>query len=307
MIKALSITLTKNLAPFSAYLWQSKVVHKITEERGQQIIWVMNENDVTLVKHYFKQWQAGLIVLPESTAKKIHSTEPSQHQKHLLWQQCRHTPVTLAIIFMSVLTTLLMSVLPNNAVLHLFIFINPTSAVHWLTEHGMAHTGTDKFNQLLQIWFNTLITGQLWRLVTPIFLHFSLLHIAFNSAMFFFFGQRIELHHGVKKFILLVIVISCLSNTVQYFSGSLSTVIFGGLSGVIYGLVGFCWVRAKGTHDYYGIPSGIYIFMVIWLLLGYTGIFDHLIGTIANGAHAGGLAAGMIAGFLSAKKGVGQK
>ena len=195
-----------------------------------------------------------------------------------------------------------MNAIPNNAVIRDFIFIDPTVAAHWLEQHALAQSGAERFGTSFHIWTTTLMSGQWWRLITPIFLHFSVMHIAFNAAMFWFFGQRIESRHGIMPLLLLVITCGLSSNLVQYFSGPLTGIVFGGLSGVIYGLVGFCWVRAKEMHDGYGIPSGIYGFMIIWLLLGYTGIFNSLIGTLANGAHAGGLIAGMIAGFLSAKK-----
>ena len=58
MIKALSVSLKTNLMSLSKHLWQRGIAHKITEERGQQIIWVAEENDAQLVKHYFNQWNA---------------------------------------------------------------------------------------------------------------------------------------------------------------------------------------------------------------------------------------------------------
>lgn len=307
MIKALSAPLTTDLMPLSTYLWQRGIAHKITEERGQQIIWVGEQNDATLVKHYFHQWSNGMLSTPSSHTTAQHNNHYSEKKPQFpsrlpFIEQWKSSPVTLAIIIISIVVTLLMSILPNNSVIRALIFIGPNQAVQWLTQHGVAQSGSANFHALTSIWLQTLASGQVWRLITPIFLHFSLMHIAFNAAMFFFFGQRIEARHGIKTLLFLIIATGLLSNIVQYFSGSLSGIVFGGLSGVIYGLIGFCWVRAKETHDGYGIPKGIYAFMIGWLILGYTGILDGLIGTLANGAHAGGLIAGMIAGFLSAKK-----
>ena len=111
MIKALSTALTTNLMPFSSYLWHRKIAHKITEERGQQIIWVDLEDNITLVKHYFKQWQEGTLSLPESpvAGKYASFARPTPG----LWQQWRKTPVTIFFVAMSIITTILMNVVPD--------------------------------------------------------------------------------------------------------------------------------------------------------------------------------------------------
>ena len=50
-----------------------------------------------------------------------------------------------------------------------------------------------------------------------------------------------------------------------------------------------------------GLVSGVYIFMFIYLALGFSGAIDLLgLGRLANGAHLGGLAAGLLLGVLVA-------
>ena len=138
------------------------------------------------------------------------------------------------------------------------------------------------------------IDNQWWRLITPIFIHFSFAHLAFNCLWIFILGEKIENTDGSLIFILLVIFSAILSNCLQYFWTETS--LFGGLSGVIYGLIGFCMiVEFDSQYDRYKLPPALYLFMIIWLLLGFAGILDLFgFGSVANFAHLGGLISGIL-------------
>ena len=81
---------------------------------------------------------------------------------------------------------------------------------------------------------------QWWRTITPIFIHFSFAHLAFNCLWIYILGEKIENIDGSFTFIVLVIFSAILSNLLQYIFTDSS--LFGGLSGVIYGLIGFCMI-----------------------------------------------------------------
>ena len=138
------------------------------------------------------------------------------------------------------------------------------------------------------------IDNQWWRLITPIFIHFSFAHLAFNCLWIFILGEKIENTDGSLIFILLVIFSAILSNCLQYFWTETS--LFGGLSGVIYGLIGFCMiVEFDSQYDRYKLPPALYLFMIVWLLLGFAGILDLFgFGSVANFAHLGGLISGIL-------------
>ena len=139
-----------------------------------------------------------------------------------------------------------------------------------------------------------LIDNQWWRLITPIFIHFSFAHLAFNCLWIFILGEKIENTDGSLIFILLVIFSAILSNCLQYFWTETS--LFGGLSGVIYGLIGFCMIIEFDTqYERYKLPPALYLFMIVWLLLGFAGILDLFgFGSVANFAHLGGLISGIL-------------
>jgi membrane associated rhomboid family serine protease len=138
--------------------------------------------------------------------------------------------------------------------------------------------------------------GEAWRLVTPIFIHFGLLHLLFNLTMLWNLGGAIEGRFGAMYFGILVGVLALGSNLAQVFWSSPN---FGGMSGVDYGLFGFLWIR--GNRDRYAtwqVPSGTVRVMLIWFFVCAIGVIPD----VANGAHAGGLLIGMIWGWISARR-----
>jgi len=133
---------------------------------------------------------------------------------------------------------------------------------------------------------------QLWRFISPIFIHFSLMHIGFNLVWWWILGNIIEQYAGLPKLLSLLLLSGLLSNMAQY---PISGAHFGGLSGVVYGLFGYLWVvsrfdKASGVH----IPNAIVIQIVAWLMLGFTGWLDDLVGPMANMAHLIGLVVGLL-------------
>ena len=139
-----------------------------------------------------------------------------------------------------------------------------------------------------------IINNEWWRLITPIFLHFSVAHLAFNCLWIYILGNKIEKMDGALILIILVIFSAIFSNLLQYLWTYSS--LFGGLSGVIYGLIGFCMIlEFESKIDRYELSPALYLFMIVWLILGFAGILDLFgFGSVANFAHLGGLISGII-------------
>jgi len=145
-------------------------------------------------------------------------------------------------------------------------------------------------------WIKTLPEirhGQLWRLVTPIFIHFGVIHILFNMFWLRDLGSMIEGRQSSGLLALLVVVIGVCSNLAQFYYGGPA---FGGMSGVVYGLLGYIWMRGK-----FDPASGLYLhpttvtMMIVWFFACFTPLIPH----IANATHAAGLAVGLAWGYLS--------
>lgn len=154
------------------------------------------------------------------------------------------------------------------------------------------------------------LQGQIWRLVTPIFLHFGIWHLLFDMYMLYYLGGAIEMRRGPLRYLALVLVLAVVSNLVQYYFGHpvldggelkwIHLPFFGGMSGVNYGLFGYILMKARFQPEL-GLrldPSTV-VFLMVVLMLGMTPILQFVFGSgVANGAHLGGLIAGMILGYV---------
>ena len=158
------------------------------------------------------------------------------------------------------------------------------------TKINISNLGYISISTFNETFFNQ---NQWWRLVTPMFLHFSLAHLAFNSLWIYILGQQIEKIDGKLIFLTLVLFSSISSNFLQFYW--VSSTLFGGLSGVIYGLIGYCMINEMDSpYQRYDIPPALYLFMIIWMLLGFLGLLDLFgFGSVANFAHLGGLVSGI--------------
>ena len=144
-----------------------------------------------------------------------------------------------------------------------------------------------------------LINNEWWRLITPTFLHFSMTHLVFNCLWIYILGQRIEKLDGLSVFLFIFILTGILSNAGQFFWTQ--QYLFGGLSGSVYGLLGYCFIIELDSRQVrYSLPVTLYIFMFIWLLVGFTGVLSFFgFGNIANTAHLVGMIAGFIIGLVT--------
>lgn len=186
----------------------------------------------------------------------------------------RHVPVTLVLIALCVAN---------------FLFVYAGAPVKWvaaLTFQSFTLRGGE---------LTFLVTEhQYWRFITPIFLHFGWLHITFNSLWLWELGALIELRLGGVLLLVLVLLSAAGSNQAQaLYTGP---VIFGGMSGVVYALLGFCWVYNTVQPDRtLALPRAVIIMMLVWLLFCVVAPTEQLgIGGIANAAHVGGLVLGSL-------------
>jgi len=139
--------------------------------------------------------------------------------------------------------------------------------------------------------FFYVLHGQPWRLVTPIFLHLSFLHILFNMWWLADLGSLIERRIGSWWFLLFVLSTAVISNASQYaWTGS---PFFGGMSGVIYALFGYVWLRGRLDPNIgFAVPTASAVILLAWLAFGFTG----QLGPVANIAHLSGLISGVVFG-----------
>ena len=282
MINALEIPSDINLAAFSRFLSSRGVVHRVTEQGMNQVVWVSGEQERVFVRSAYSQYTSGELELDEAPVVlgKI------QIIPRVL-SAVRRFPLTLSLIAINVLLFPVGMGLGDETIDGLF--------------ERLMFLAVEEVNgeQYFTTMSYTVEHGQWWRFITPMFIHFSWLHIVFNLLWVWEIGRKIEFTNSAVVLFVAVIASSLAANVTQYLLSGPS--LFGGMSGVVFGLLGhsLIWSRLVPWKDV-GLPSGIYIFMLVYLVVGFTGLIDLLgLGSLANGAHLGGLIGGFATGGLA--------
>lgn len=142
-----------------------------------------------------------------------------------------------------------------------------------------------------------LAQGEYWRLWSPAMVHFSLPHALTNSLGVWIIGRSLEARAGTWMYALLILISAPISNLAQYFWSP--QVLFGGMSGVVYAMVGVAFVIQRCEPSWRDVPASIVWLAVIWLLVCMSGLVEFFFSIgIANAAHLGGFAAGLVLGLL---------
>lgn len=141
--------------------------------------------------------------------------------------------------------------------------------------------------------------GEYWRLITPAFLHFGFVHIGFNTVIFAVLGWPLEKYLGAFRLLGLILISGITGNVAEYCilasAHEMSPENFGGLSGVVNGVIGYLAVlsRHPDLPPKMRLIPGLFTFTLIMIVVA--GLF---LNGIANAAHVGGLVAGMLMGIL---------
>ena len=197
----------------------------------------------------------------------------------------RPTPLTWGLIGLCVAVALLTELGNQKVMVALLTIADPRLPT--------AVTLISAFNVTLP-WL-ALPWHEPWRLVTPVLVHFGIIHILFNMLWLRDLGRIVEATHGVRYLAAFVLVCAVVSNIAQYQIAQQP--MFAGMSGVVYGLLGLVWLRGRlDPWIGYGLSTSTMQFMMIWFVLGFVGNFG-----VANWCHFFGLLIGIVWAFVSHK------
>ena len=275
----------KGALRFWNYLKAKGVDSSLEEDDSNWTVWVADEDDIENAVRDFNEFndrpddQKFTTANPEikpPEEKEFAKTNNSnrgfnEHNLRDRWKQRERSTgmFTLSLIITSAAVFLLTDMGNNKIIDKFLISAKPTG-------------------------LSEIFSGQFWRLFTPIFVHYSFIHILFNMFWLHDLGSQIERLKGSKFFITFALTLALFSNLLQFLMSGPS---FGGMSGVVYGLFGYVWIKCRlDPGDGFRIDPVIANIMFAWFLLCFTGI----VGSIANWAHAGGLLLGLAWGYGSA-------
>ncbi len=279
-INVLEVPLGSDMRQLNLALKHDGVAHRITEKGGKQVLSLMYPKDRALAERRIAEWRDDALPL---LAERKRRAAPRSALRALLG-----APIVL-------ITALL------GAAGSAIVWFDLPYLLGLLIFQSVESVGGNMYPRAA---WGALADGQLWKLWSPMFLHFGIFHLIFNLLWLFEFGVRIERYQSGARLLLVILASGLVSNICQFFAEP--TVIFGGLSGVVYGLFGYC---ALHSHLYkfssLAPRPGVTVFLLAWLLIGISGIVSMLgIANIANAAHIGGLLTGLLlALYPRAKRG----
>ncbi|WP_166361890.1 rhomboid family intramembrane serine protease [Pseudomonas akapageensis] len=272
------LPLNIDLSGFVGLLRRLQVPHRVSEEGGDQVLWVANEQLAEDIRQLYQRFPQGDI---DNELADLPVRE--QRSRPGFVAQMRSSPITTGVLLLCLVVAGLTWLGDNLQTLHWLTFLDFRVGGEYIYFTPLAES---------------LAAGQWWRLVSPMLVHFGILHLAMNAMWYWELGRRVELRQGGWSMLGLTLVMSLVSNYAQYLFGGPS--LFGGLSGVLYGLLGHIWIYQWLAPDpVFQMPRGVLVMMLVWLVLCMSGLISMLgFGEIANAAHVGGLLVGCLTGLL---------
>lgn len=264
-IAVLSAPLEVDLSPLTQHLWAEKIAHRVVEEGDQQILLIVNPADAERIKELLTLWENQQLGNPVSAPEGGLS----------LGARLAQVPLTVSLIL---------------TILAVFIWQHTSSDWHsWLTQSQSSWP--EARNQIA-----TYLNMSLWEVWRPVLLHFDVMHILFNALWIWVFAGAMERQNERVPVVVLLFACGLTGNLLQWW---LAGPAYGGISGVVYGLAAWTWLRQKRHHIPYGITPALFGVMVFFMALTMFG--DILIPglTVAgHGGHLGGLLCGLFLALI---------
>ena len=287
------------------YLLTRNITTKLEPRTGAWAVWVHREERITEAKEVLADFEknpddprfqaasdAARVIRKQSVKiEKQYRKRVKVFRERWEGSMYQRAPLAFGLIVVSVIVTGLMNV-------------SGPFFVRFLEAPAFSVLAFDQDGVIRNVGLAQLLHGQVWRLVTPIFLHFGIMHLFFNMMVLRYLGERIEMRKGTWRFALIVVVAAIVSNFGEAWLGRHSN--FGGMSGVIYALAGYLWIKGHtDPADGLSLSQQSVNWMLGWFLLGILApmtagpdtphVFPY---NMANLAHGVGLVVGIVFGLL---------
>ncbi len=311
----------KQAQRFSAWLIAEGLENQLEEDTNRVQVWVKDEDQVARASQELRAFldnpegQKYLDAVPRAKeAERKAEARRKAFEKNVVNvrqdQRGKKAPLTISLIVISSLVALLTSFgeLKNTVWFEALTFTE-------IPLERLQEENVPLSKELLatpQIKFWSISRGEIWRLVTPIFIHFGTLHVVFNMIWLFQLGRLIEFRYGTWVLGAMVLASAAISNGVQVAvpqgislgvneNGNIIAAL-GGMSGVVYALFGFVWIKSLiDPASRFYLPQSTVVLMLGWLVFCMSPVSGQLLegGAVANWAHGAGIVCGVIIAYLS--------
>lgn len=279
MIRVATIPARVDLRPFLQLLREHHLRAQVTEESGDQVLWTLSTGEAEQIAALLEAWRGGSLQPSQPAASAAAPGASSiKPLANGLLRAGYHAPVTLVMIALCGLVALFSNLGADPA------------RVAWMFFPAYDMGGS---RSLLLMLSQVGGVTEVLRMFTPALLHFGVLHLIFNTLWLWFLGRMIEGQQGSRRQLFLTLFTALLANLAQFLWTGQNN--FGGMSGVVYGLIGYIWVwQSLNPRSSLRLPTAmIGIFLVALVLMELAAS-----AWIATAAHVGGLLSGMLAAVL---------
>jgi GlpG protein len=247
-------------------------------------LWLQDEDRLAEARQEYEQFQAspsashfvaGAAEYRRDQAQRLHAAlqarrEEIEERRAPAAAPIRSVPVTFAVIVLCGVATAAVRFGADEQMLDRLL-LSQWQPRHWTT-----------------LGLPEIRSGEVWRLITPCFVHFDALHLLGNASWMYLFGRVIEQTRTRGRFTLLLLILGIGSNLAQYIVAGPA---FGGLSGVNCGLFGYLWFKTHFRPEAgFELAPEHTILFAGWMVICLTG----LAGPVANTAHVSGMLLGMV-------------
>lgn len=302
---------------FTAYLIVERIRAMVEQEGEKFAIWIREENDLPRARDEFSAFLANPTDAryqgKEREAEALLRAERDgriKSQKNIVQVQHKsgaptssniaRSPLCLSLLVVSVVVTLMHfseTDFRSNAkspVWYLF-FTDFAGALQF-------QNAGESVDVRAKAAFAAIARGEVWRLVTPVFIHMTWVHLIFNVWGLLILGSRLEGRYGAFRLGLWMLAIAVFSNVAEALLGS---PVGGGLSGVLYGIFGMALVISSRSGGRLRLvtreESVIYMIWFVLCILMSSDQWGEIMGqkeNVGNVAHGAGLLFGAAIGYV---------
>ncbi len=265
-------------------LYADGVETSVRETReGQHALWVHDEAQMDAAKAMLARFEASPtdpIFDERQRAARAHRRaeeareRKSRHRVEKMRDQLARTEATPYVTY---------GIMAFSVGLYFLVEARPEIGRAMLPQ-GVGYTVTEAI-------LNGLATKP-WTFVSPVFVHGGLLHLIFNVLWVRDLGGVMERAHSSWRMLGATLLFGVAGVITELYWSQAPAV---GLSGVVYGLLGYLYFRGRYDPSFpYRLSQQTMLWMMAWFAICFFPGFR-----VANGAHTAGLVLGSLWGYLA--------
>ena len=312
---------------FTSFLLTRSIATHCEQAGDQWELWIRDEDQIETAKDELKRFRAnpnGQTYRDAVEAADLIARQKAKQEKQVRKQQIDMTsgrwnapihkvaPLTVTLIFISFVVGLMTQFGQDYGGFAMRALSLSSLTPDQLTAESSNPEVQENDIYSVRLRTYSLRHFELWRAVTPIFIHFGGWHFIFNMYWLVLFGRQIEMRYGSSWLLALVVLIAIpasvsgaimpenLGGSALSIVNNHAVLLAGGMSGVLYGLLGYVLVKMLFDEK-----SGLFVstsstvVLLVWLFACMTPEFQSWLGmNIDNWAHGIGLLAGLAIGYL---------